>query len=56
MAIGDDRTDEDLFGVMPSDSITIKVGLTSSIARYNLRNQKQVVRLLQELASIDETN
>jgi trehalose 6-phosphate synthase/phosphatase len=49
LAIGDDRTDEDLFRAMPQDAVTIKVGLTSSIARYNLRNQKQVIRLLDEL-------
>jgi trehalose-phosphatase len=51
MAIGDDKTDEDLFRVMPSDAHTIKVGTGLSIARYNLRKQKQLYDLFQELTA-----
>jgi len=38
LAIGDDWTDEDLFKVLPKTAYSIKVGLTSSHARFNLLN------------------
>lgn len=46
MAIGDDKTDEDLFAVLPADAFSIKVGLGSTKASYNLLSQSQVVPLL----------
>ncbi len=49
IAVGDDKTDEDLFRAMPAEAVTIKVGLTASIARYNLRNQRLVIKLLEKL-------
>jgi trehalose 6-phosphate synthase/phosphatase len=36
LAIGDDRTDEDLFAAVPSDAITIKVGPGATQARFRL--------------------
>jgi trehalose 6-phosphate synthase/phosphatase len=51
LAIGDDRTDEDTFGVLPEYAYSIKVGLTSSLARFNLESQKDVLPLLKKLAS-----
>lgn len=51
MAIGDDKTDEDLFRALPSDAHTIKVGTGLSIARYNLKKQKQLYDLFQELTA-----
>lgn len=50
VAIGDDRTDEDLFKAMPIDAVSIKVGMAPSFARYNIRRQEDVVALLGALA------
>lgn len=38
VAIGDDVTDEDLFGALPDDAVTIHVGGGMSIARYRLED------------------
>jgi len=54
LAVGDDRTDEDLFRVMPADAFTFRVGLVSSLARYNLKDQTQVMRLLRSLVGLPE--
>ncbi len=50
LAIGDDRTDEDLFEVLPSDAYSIKVGQAPSKARFNLSTQRQVLPLLKQCA------
>ncbi|WP_207435283.1 bifunctional alpha,alpha-trehalose-phosphate synthase (UDP-forming)/trehalose-phosphatase [Sabulibacter ruber] len=49
LCIGDDRTDEDMFRVMPEEAFTIKVGNERSLARFNLDNAKQVRKLLKSL-------
>ncbi|MBF0121050.1 MAG: bifunctional alpha,alpha-trehalose-phosphate synthase (UDP-forming)/trehalose-phosphatase [Desulfobacterales bacterium] len=49
LAIGDDKTDEDLFKAMPSNSYTIKVGASPSNAKYNLRYQNEVLALIDKL-------
>lgn len=49
MAIGDDKTDEDLFSAMPANAFTIKVGSGLSFARYNLKKQKDFYDLFQSL-------
>ncbi len=46
LAVGDDKTDEDLFRVLPSHAFTLKVGLVPSLAKYNLRNQTEVARFI----------
>jgi trehalose 6-phosphate synthase/phosphatase len=46
LAIGDDRTDEDLFEVVPATAFSIKVGVGSSKARFNFSSQSQVLPLL----------
>jgi len=51
LAIGDDRTDEDMFEVLPEIAYSLKVGPGSSLARFNLKSQGDVVSLLEELAS-----
>lgn len=51
LAIGDDRTDEDLFATLPKEAITIKVGLTQSLATYNMKNPQQVLNLLRQLVA-----
>ncbi|MFQ5905415.1 MAG: bifunctional alpha,alpha-trehalose-phosphate synthase (UDP-forming)/trehalose-phosphatase [bacterium] len=49
LAMGDDRTDEDLFAALPDYAYSIKVGLTPSKARYNVDSPGDVVLLLGEL-------
>lgn len=49
LAIGDDWTDEDLFKILPQEAYSLKVGIGSSYAGYNLRNYKEVIKLLQEM-------
>jgi trehalose 6-phosphate synthase/phosphatase len=51
MAIGDDKTDEDMFRLLSEKAITIKVGPGHSIARYYIKSQQDVIRFLTELAS-----
>lgn len=49
LAIGDDRTDEDMFAVMPRSGYSICVGLRPSLARFNLRHQKDVLPFLRRV-------
>jgi trehalose 6-phosphate synthase/phosphatase len=51
LAIGDDKTDEDLFEVLPTSAYSIKVGLVASKARFNLVSQRDVLPLLRELTA-----
>jgi trehalose 6-phosphate synthase/phosphatase len=50
LAIGDDVTDEDLFRAMPQDVFTIRVGMKSSYAGYNVRDYVEVRGLLEEMS------
>jgi len=52
MAIGDDWTDEDTFKAMPENSLTIKVGSTTSLAKYNIPSVKEVRTLLKSLSEL----
>jgi trehalose 6-phosphate synthase/phosphatase len=51
LAIGDDRTDEDLFKVLPEFAYSIKVGLVPSNAKFNLTKQYEVNDLINGLLS-----
>lgn len=51
LAIGDDKTDEDMFRALADKAITIKVGPGHSNAKFCLANQQEVIRLLQDLAA-----
>jgi len=51
LAVGDDRTDEDIFDVLPEYAYSLKVGLSSSLARFNVKSQGDVLLLLKKLAS-----
>ena len=46
LAIGDDRTDEDLFAALPPDAACVHVGDGESIAQYRVRDVPGVRRLL----------
>jgi trehalose 6-phosphate synthase/phosphatase len=49
LAIGDDRTDEDLFEVLPRDAITIRVGSGATDARFRVDGVPAVRTLLSSL-------
>ncbi|MFW5886273.1 MAG: bifunctional alpha,alpha-trehalose-phosphate synthase (UDP-forming)/trehalose-phosphatase, partial [Bacteroidota bacterium] len=49
LAIGDDWTDEHLFEEIPASSITIKVGMSNSIASYYLETNENVQKFLEIL-------
>lgn len=55
LAIGDDRTDEDMFRLMPDDSFTVKVGSQRSAALFHLDAVPDVRKLLRELSEVDST-
>ena len=43
LAIGDDKTDEELFTALPDTAVTIKVGKGPTLASYNFLKQSSVV-------------
>ncbi|MDN5202101.1 bifunctional alpha,alpha-trehalose-phosphate synthase (UDP-forming)/trehalose-phosphatase [Fulvivirgaceae bacterium BMA10] len=49
LAIGDDYTDEDTFRALPKEAYTLKVGLTSTAARFNIDSVEDVRALLDKL-------
>lgn len=49
LCLGDDVTDEDMFRVLPDDSVTVKVGDVSDIAHYNIPLQEDVLPFLEKL-------
>lgn len=52
LTIGDDRTDEDMFAVMPEGAISIRVGMKLTNANYNIRSWQDVRTLLRRLSNI----
>jgi trehalose-6-phosphatase len=50
MAIGDDRTDEDLFRARPASSATVVVGDRPSFARFRAADYREVRQILHSLA------
>lgn len=46
IALGDDSTDEDLFKIIPESGFTIRVGSKPTNARFNIKNQSQIVKIL----------
>jgi trehalose 6-phosphate synthase/phosphatase len=53
VAIGDDRTDEDLFAGVPAAAITIRVGPAPTRARFRLESVAAVRSLLQSLVEAE---
>jgi len=49
LAIGDDKTDEDMFKALEGQAVTIKVGAGLTAAQYSLSSQQEVIELLQKL-------
>jgi trehalose 6-phosphate synthase/phosphatase len=52
LAIGDDRTDEDMFAALPEDAYSLKVGMTRSQAMYACPDVDEVHRLLSQLGMV----
>lgn len=46
LAVGDDKTDEDMFRALADKAITIKIGSGHTLAQYSLSNQSEVFKLL----------
>jgi trehalose 6-phosphate synthase/phosphatase len=55
LAIGDDRTDEDMFRILAKvdNAITIKVGAEASFAKFNMHTPQMVISLLGSLVSLE---
>ena len=51
LAIGDDATDEDLFGALPEASLAVHVGPRPSVARYRVADVGSVRSFLHDLAN-----
>jgi trehalose 6-phosphate synthase/phosphatase len=49
LCVGDDKTDEDMFGVMPDHAYTIKVGTQPSKAKMRIKSSDKVIELLQHM-------
>jgi trehalose 6-phosphate synthase/phosphatase len=56
LGAGDDLTDEDLFGVLPEDAFSIKVGAGQTCARYYLRSWKSMRLLMQKMIDISRAD
>jgi trehalose 6-phosphate synthase/phosphatase len=54
LALGDDRSDEDLFERLPSEAWTVHVGGGPSLARFRLKDPEAVRHFLQALADSEE--
>jgi len=49
MAVGDDKTDEDMFKALAERAVTVKIGSAHTAAQYNLTSQSEVHHLLNQL-------
>jgi trehalose 6-phosphate synthase/phosphatase len=49
LAVGDDKTDEDMFRALADKAVTIKIGTGTTAAKYSLFNQVEVIHLLNQL-------
>lgn len=45
--------DEDLFRVLPAEALTVKLGIMASLAKYNLKDQQGILRLMDHLQEGD---
>jgi trehalose 6-phosphate synthase/phosphatase len=51
LAVGDDKTDEDMFRALAGKAVTIKIGRGNTTAQYSLAGQAEVIRLLNHLVN-----
>ena len=54
LAMGDDITDEDMFGALPDTAVSVKIGAVSELAHYNLVHQTDTLPFLTGLIQSDE--
>jgi trehalose 6-phosphate phosphatase len=52
LALGDDVTDEELFGSLGDGDVTVRVGGGDTVARYRLRGPSEAVEVLGHLAAL----
>lgn len=50
LAMGDDKTDEDIFNVLKGKGVTIKVGNDLTAAEFNVKNQREAFSFLDKLS------
>ena len=50
LAIGDDRTDEELFAIVPDGTWSVKVGRRRTLARFRVGSYKDIVALLRRFS------
>jgi trehalose 6-phosphate synthase/phosphatase len=53
LAIGDDWTDEEMFRALPDSAYSIRIGMQTSHAKYNLQSHTQVIELLEQILHSD---
>ncbi len=51
LAIGDDKTDEDMFRALDNKAYTIKIGAGNTIAKYSLADHREVINFLTNLVA-----
>lgn len=51
MAVGDDKTDEDMFRALNERAVTIKVGRGQSVANFSVKTQQEVITFLEQLVT-----
>jgi trehalose 6-phosphate synthase/phosphatase len=51
LAVGDDKTDEDMFRALADKAVTIKIGAGNTAAQYSLSDHLEVIRLLNHLVN-----
>jgi trehalose 6-phosphate synthase/phosphatase len=54
LAIGDDRTDEDMFMILGREDLSVKIGSGPTAARFRLTSQSSVMKFLEETARLLE--
>lgn len=54
IAVGDDKTDEDMFRVLDGKAYTLKIGTGHTLAKYNLADQSAVLALLHKLSDTND--
>ncbi len=52
LAVGDDRTDEDLFGALPRDAVAVHVGGRDTVAQLRVRDWRDVRALLERVLAV----
>lgn len=54
LAVGDDRTDEDIFNALPNSAYSIKVGFEQTAARFNVSSHLDVRKILSQIVAFKE--